>query len=247
MTQELNLGNRVKPLRNVAALSKLIKRVNTRQFGLPGLAAFSGPPGFGKSFACIHCTVAYDAIHISVQELWTKKTLLTEILRELSIAPQKTLAEMMKQVNEGLAMQNRPLIIDEADYAIDRGMIGIIRDMHDGSGVPVILVGMEEMPMKLQKWQLVSSRILEVALAEPVDLRDTRLMAENYTDGIAFDDEMLEFIRAARNGNAREICRELAYVVEICRTEGEREVTRKMWGNRPLFNAVPTAPRRGIR
>ncbi|MBW4708658.1 AAA family ATPase [Roseobacter sp. YSTF-M11] len=246
MAQGMNLGNRVKPLRNVAALSRLIRRVNDRPFGLTGMAAFSGPPGFGKSFGCIHCTVAYDAIHISVQELWTKKTLLTEILRELSVQPHRSLAEMMKQVNEGLALANRPLIIDEVDYAIDRGMIKMIRDMHDGSGVPVILVGMEEMPMKLQKWQLVKSRIIEVAYAEPLDLRDTRLLAENYAEGIEIDDSMLEFIRAANKGNAREISNELAYVVEVCRTEGHKQMTREMWGNSPLFDAGFKAPRRGL-
>ena len=132
----------------------LIKKLQNRHWGLPGMGVFHGPPGFGKTYACIHAAVVLDAIHISVQSLWTKKTLLTAILGELSIVPHKTLAEMMMQVNKGLSLAARPLIIDEADYAIDRGMIEIIRDFHDGSHMPVILIGMEMLPQKLRKWEL---------------------------------------------------------------------------------------------
>ena len=123
MTQSMDLGNSIQPLRNVAALVALIKRVQNRAFGLPGMGTFYGPTGYGKTYAACHAVVALDAIHVSVQKMWTKKTLLTAILRELSIVPKRTMAEMMMQVNEGLAVAGRPLIVDEADYAIDRDMI----------------------------------------------------------------------------------------------------------------------------
>ncbi|GIT85437.1 transposase [Roseobacter sp. OBYS 0001] len=236
----------MKPLRNVAALNQLIERVKRRQFGLPGMAVFYGPPGLGKSFACIFAKVQHDAIHISVQKLWTKKTLLTEILRELSIAPEKTLSDMQKQVNYGLATSDRPLIIDEADYAVDRGMIEIIRDMFDGSGVPVILIGMEKFPQKIQRHELVDGRVLSWVGAEPANLRDVRLLAENYADGLDIDDTMLTHIMNSRNGNARNISKDIAYVVEVCRTEGVTAITHKTWGNRPLFHTTAPAPRRGI-
>lgn len=243
MTQGLNLGNRVKPLRNVAALNALIGRVKNRSFGLPGIAVFFGPPGFGKTFACIQASVNHDAIHISVQKMWTKKTLLTEILRELSITPANTLAEMMKQVNQGLAMADRPLIIDEADYAIDRGMIEIIRDMFDGSEVPVILIGMERLPQKIKAWKLVDGRVLAWVAAEPANLRDVSLLAQNYAEEIEIDDTMLEHIMRINRGNARRISTDLAYLVEACRTQGHTKMTREMWGDQPLFRGEAPMPR----
>ncbi|WP_436399322.1 AAA family ATPase [Roseobacter sp. S98] len=246
MSQIMNLGNRVKPLRNVAALNALIERVNNRAFGLPGMAVFYGPPGFGKTFACIHAKVQQDAIHISIQKLWTVKTLLKETLRELSIVPAKTQAEMLKQVNQGLAIADRPLIIDEADYAIERGMIEVIRDFHDGSDVPVIMIGMEKFPQKLQAFELVDSRVLSWVGAEPSNLRDTRLLAQNYADGLEIDDTMLEHIISTCAGNARLISKDLAYLVETCRTEGVSSITLKEWGNRPLFQSRAPAPRRGL-
>ena len=246
MSQKLSLGNKVKPTTNVVALNQLIKQVVNKEDDLPGMAVFYGPPGFGKTFGCIFAQVQHDAIHITIQKLWTKKTLLSEILRELSILPGRTLADMMRQVNEGLAIANRPRIIDEADYAVARGMIEIIRDIHDGSQVPVILIGMEEFPQKLQRWELVDSRVLVWLGAEPASLRDVRLMFGKYDDDFTIDDAMLDDIRKVNNGNARRIMKDLAYVIEISRREGTSAISSETWGNRPYFQTRAPAPRRGI-
>lgn len=246
MTHHMALGNTIQPLRNVAALVTLIKRVEKRGFGLPGIAAFYGPPGFGKTYAACHAAAALDAIHVSVQKLWTKKTLLTAILRELSLAPRSTMADMMMQVNEGLALAGRTLIIDEADYAVARGMIEIIRDFHDGSTMPVILIGMETLPQKLSKWELVDSRILAWIAAEPADLRDAQMLAQVYARDIDVDDALLERIVAINNGNARRISTDLAYVCEQSLMQGNRRMTLDAWGDAPFLRGKAPAPRRGI-
>lgn len=246
MTQTRSLGNSIQPLRNVALLTTLIKRVNQRSFGLPGMATFYGPTGFGKTFAACHAAMAMDAIHVSIQKLWTKKTLLTAILTELSLVPKKTMAEMMMQVNEGLAIAGRPLIIDEADYAVERGMIEIIRDFHDGSSVPVILIGMELLPQKLKKWELVDGRMLEWTGAEPADLRDVQMLAKVYAPGIRIDDALLQRILVENNGSVRRICTDLAHVLEQANLQGVRSMTLDAWGDAPFLRGDAPAPRKGL-
>jgi DNA transposition AAA+ family ATPase len=246
MAHSMSLGNSIKPLRNVASLVTLIKKVENRQWGLPGMAVLYGPTGFGKTYACIHAAVALDAIHISVQKMWTKKTLLTAILRELSIVPHKTMAEMMMQVNEGLTIAARPLIIDEADYAIERGMIEIIRDFHDGSHMPVILIGMEMLPQKLRKWELVDGRVLAWAAAEPADLRDARLLAQVYADGVSIDDALLQKIVTENKGSVRRISVDMAYVLEQSKLQGIEAMTLDAWGNSPFLRGNAPAPREGL-
>jgi DNA transposition AAA+ family ATPase len=241
-----HLGNSIKPLRNVAALTTLIKRVEGRAFGLPGMAAFYGPTGFGKTYAACHACAAMDAIHISVQKMWTKKTLLTQILRELSIMPKATMADMMMQVNEGLAIARRVLIIDEADYAIQRGMIEIIRDFHDGSHVPVILIGMEMLPQKLRAWELVDGRMLAWSAAEPADLRDARLLAQVYASGVQIDDALLQRIMSENKGSVRRISTDLAYVLEQSRMQGTTTMTLDAWGAAPFLRGHAPAPREGL-
>ncbi|MDK3072728.1 ATP-binding protein [Sedimentitalea sp. JM2-8] len=246
MTQHMALGNSIQPLRNVAALVTLIKRVQKRGFGLPGMATFYGPPGFGKTYAACHAAAALDAIHIPVQKLWTKKTLLTSILNELSIVPRPTMADMMMQVNEGLALSGRPLIIDEADYAVARGLIEIIRDFHDGSSMPVILIGMEMLPQKLSKWELVDGRMLAWVGAEPADLRDAQMLARVYARDIVIDDALLERIVTVNKGNARRISTDLAHVNEQSLMQGSKRMTLDAWGDAPFLRGEAPAPRRGI-
>jgi DNA transposition AAA+ family ATPase len=246
MTKHKGIGNNIKPLANVAALVTLVKRLEKRQFGLPGMGVFCGPTGFGKTFACASVSANSGAIHISVQKLWTKKTLLTSILRELDIAPAKTMADMAQQINEGLATVERTLIIDEADYALDRGMIEIIRDMHDGSSVPVVLVGMELLPEKLKRFELVDGRILSWQQAEPADLRDTRMLAEVYASGYDLDDGLLEHIRALHKGQVRRICTDLAHVVEYCRSINLTSMSLHEWGDQPFLRGEAPGPRGGL-
>lgn len=246
MAQNMNTGNSIQPLHNVAALATLVKRMEGRTVGAPGLAAFHGPPGFGKSYACAYAAASLGCIHISVQSLWTKKTLLTVLLRELSIVPHKTMAEMFMQINEALITAGRTLLIDEADYAIDRGMIEIIRDMQDGSDVPIILVGMEQMPQKLRKWELVDSRVYAYLGAEPTDIDDARLLAKVYANGLQLDDALLARVVAETKGSARRITNNFGYIREQARLEGITEMTLKAWGNRPFHNSEAPKPRGGL-
>lgn len=246
MARKMDLGNSIRPLKNVAALAALIRRLETRAFGLPGMAAFYGPTGLGKTYAACHAGVALDAIHVAVQKLWTKKTLMTAILRELSIVPSRTMAEMMMQVNEGLAIAGRTLIVDETDYAIERDMIEIIRDMHDGSHVPVILIGMELLPQKLRKWELVDGRMLDWVAAQPADLRDARLLAHVYAEGIEVDDALLAHIVEINKGSVRRISVDLAHVLEKSRQLGAKSMTLDAWGEAPFLRGQAPGPREGM-
>lgn len=243
MPQKVTTGNTIKPLRNVAALTTLIQRIQNRAFGLPGMGVLYGPTGFGKTMAAVHAALHQDAIHVSVQKLWTKKTLLSEILRELRIAPKATMAQMQQQVNEGLAIAGRPLLIDEADYAVDRGMIEMIRDMHDGSSMPVILIGMEELPGKLSKWELVDGRILQWEGAEPGDLKDVRMLAALYAPGISLDDDLLQHITNLHRGQLRRICTDIAYVLEQSRLLDVKHMSLDEWGDAPFLRGVAPGPR----
>lgn len=246
MSENMALGNIIQPLRNVASLVKLIKEVQTRQFGLPGIGVFFGYPGYGKTYAAIHCTVALDAIHISVQKLWTKKTLLDQILRELGVSPKKTLAEMMMQACEHLAIAGRPLLIDEADYAVSRGLIEVIRDLHDGSEVPVILIGMEELPQKLRKWELIDSRIMGYVPAEPATLKDAQFLARIYAPDVQIGDDLLAHIIERNTGNVRRTVTDLAYVQRRSATLDLQEISLDDWGNASFLRSDAPTPRRGL-
>jgi DNA transposition AAA+ family ATPase len=246
MTQKLNLGNSTQPLRNVAALSTLIKRVEGRAFGLPGMAVFHGPTGLGKTFACGHAAVHLDAIYVSVDDTWTKKTLLTAILKELRTPPARTIADMMAQASPALAKAGRTLIIDEADDAVDRNLIPTLRHLHDKSSMPIILVGMEKLPQKLRKWELVDGRVLSWVPAETADMRDAWMLAKVYAPGITLDEALMQKIVEVNNGSVRRISVDLAYVTERSRLEGTDVMTLDAWGDAPFLRGSAPMPREGM-
>lgn len=246
MAQNMTTGNSVRPLRNVAALSTLISRLENRAFGLPGMATFHGPTGYGKTFAATHAAIKFDAIHVSVQRLWTISTLLEMILKQLRVIPARTRPKMLMQVCEHLLRAGRPLIIDEADYAIDRNMLVDIRDMYDGSLVPVILIGMERLPQKIKKWDLVDGRVGAWAPAEPADLRDAKMIADCYAPGLHLDDALIDHIRALHRGQVRRMSTDFAYVLERSRLLGVNKMTLKDWGDVPFLRGEAPAPREGL-
>lgn len=243
MTDSLTTGKSIQLMRNVPLMTALIKRGQKRAFGLPGILVFYGEPGLGKSMACAYAAANLDAIHISVQELWTKKTLLNEVLRELRIHPKRTLAEMMMQVNEGLAVSGRTLIIDEADEAIRRNMLGVIRGMQDGSHVPVVLVGMELLPEKLKKWELVHSRVLQWQQAEYATAEDARMLADIYAPDIEIADDLIGVVVQRNRGVARRIANDLAHIHEQCNLQALQQIDAAMWGKAAFPRNEPPLPR----
>lgn len=244
MAQNMNTGNSIRPLRNVVLMTQLIKRLQGRAMGLSGMGVFYGPSGFGKTFAAAYAAASLDAIHVSVQELWTKKTLIEQVLEELGQDPQRTIAGSMKKVNQALAIARRPLIIDETDYAIARNMIGVIRDMHDGSQVPVILIGMERLPQKLRKWELVDNRILEWTAAEPADLTDAKMLAEQYAAGIEVGEDLIAHILNKHQGRVRRMVTDFAYVLEQANVQGLTSMSLDEWGQAPFLRSNAPQPRR---
>ena len=57
----------IAPLRNITVLSSLILSTLQRKPHLPGLATFSGPSGFGKSFAAAYAAGQFRAYYVEAR------------------------------------------------------------------------------------------------------------------------------------------------------------------------------------
>ena len=141
MAEEQRLYNSVAPLRNVSALVSLIEKVKSRTIGLPGLATFHGPSGYGKSTAAVYAANHFDTYQIQLKSCWTGKKMCAAILQEMGIPAKKTIADMVDQIAQELTFSDRPLLIDEADVLVKRNMIELVRDIYESSHTPVILIG----------------------------------------------------------------------------------------------------------
>ena len=203
------------------ALNKLIER----QDGLPGLGVFYGPSGFGKTTTTVVIANEVNAYYVQMRSAWTRKALLDKILMEMGITPMPTVAQMLDQICAQLAASRRALIIDEFDYAAEKAnMVELIRDIYEGSQVPILLVGEERLPNKLKKFERFHGRVLAWVAAQPVSIDDAKKLATIYAGGVNIEDEVLSELVRMAHGSVRRVCVNLTNILDHANTVGTERI-----------------------
>lgn len=238
------LYENVAPLQNVSALHALVDRVQMREYGLPGMACFYGPSGYGKSFAATYVQNSFSGLHLEIQPLWRAKQMLHALAVELELKPARGAAELFDQVSAGLGTSQRPLLVDEADRLVRGNMVEVVRGLYEASNVPVILIGEEELPLTLQRWERVHGRMLDWVAAQPAEIGDVTQLAPIYARGIVLGDDLkLRLLEQSRR-SIRRVSANLAKVREEAMRQGWQRVTLREWGDRPFFEGAAPHPRR---
>ncbi len=239
------VGN-VAPLRNVLLLNALINRVQNRDFDLPGLACFFGPSGYGKTKAATWNAQETRAYWVEVKSTWSRKKFAEMILRTMGIAPGRTIGDMVEQIGDQLSRSGRPLLIDEADLIAKDGMIGIVRDIYESSQGTVILIGEENLPQTLRRWERVHNRMLDWVRAQPADLREVKLLAQLKCPELQIAPEVLETVLERSHARARRIVVNLRLIAEYALATGKTTITSADAGKITFFSGEAPEPRRII-
>jgi DNA transposition AAA+ family ATPase len=235
----------VAPLRNVGLFKELVEKVQSRAQHLPGMACFYGHSGYGKTRSAVLAANRSCAWYVEMGETWTRSSLCDAILHELSETASGRIAHKMQIIIDRMGeTPDRPLIIDEADFIIRRGMVDMIREIHDKSQAPIVFIGEEMLPVKLQTFERAHNRVLDWLAAQPCDLDDARLLAELYAPGIIFADDLLQALIAASGGRIRRICVNIEQVRERAEATGAEIMCLKSWGKAPFFTGEPPQRRR---
>ena len=230
------------PLTNVGLFSELVERVMNRPRGLPGMGTFTGPSGFGKSKSATYAANKHRAYHVQVASVWTRRKLCSAVLGEMGIAAdKKMLPDMVDDIGQQLSLSGRPLIVDEADFLLSKGMIEVVRDMYEKSHGTIILIGEEQLPQKLRRFERVHGRMLDWAQAQPCSLADAKHLLKLYCPGVEVEDTLLEELHHAALGSVRRLCVNLARIKEYAETAGTRKV-KEFPGT--IFTGTPPAQRR---
>lgn len=230
-------------LKNVAACMALVDELRTRAPHLPGIGVFNGPSGYGKSYAALYVQNKTRALRVEVGKSWTMRTLCQRILAEAGVQARGTVADMAEQIIMFLGDDpTRPLIIDEADQLVDRRMIDIVREIHEHSQAPILLVGEERLPAKLQQSERTHNRVLNWVSAQPCDADDTRSLVKMFCPGITITGDLQDAIRSKSQGRARRIVVNLNRVVDFARNNGIKEVDDEAYDG-VFFTGAPPVRR----
>lgn len=233
-------------LQNVALMREMLEKLRTRHGHLPGLGVMYGPSGFGKTYAAIYGQNFTHGIRVEMGDSWTKRKLLQAILRELGLHdPRGSVADLAEQVIYRLSeTPDRPLFVDEADKLVDRGMIELIREIHEASSAPIVLIGEEMLPQKLMRSERTHNRVLEWAGAVPCDLADCRKLVPVFAPNVRPTDALLDLIRGQSDGRARRVAVNLARIDHYASVRGLDELDVRDYdegfytGNPPSRRAV---------
>lgn len=238
----------VAPLKNVAACLTLVDQLIHRPAHLPNIGVFSGFSGYGKTMASQYCWNRTGAIFVEVFDFWTRKKFCQAVLAELGVMRARgTIGDMMDEIIARLGDDPaRPIIIDEADKLVDKGMIELVRDINKAAQVPVLLVGEELLPKKLEQVERVHNRVLDWVLAEPCDLDDTKALARFLYPKLDMANELLDRIRVETGGKARRIATTLNEAAQFAGTAGVSRLDLANYRGRIFTGESPKrhAPRR---
>ena len=146
---------------NVKRLVEAMGRLVVRDWSVPGMGLLFGEPGLGKTKSALWWTARNDGIFVRTKKLMTGRWLLEEIVAELGEAPAYRTADLFRQIRDQLLERPRAIFIDEVDY-FDARMIETLRDVHDETGAPLILIGMGQADKKIMRYKHLWDRLSEV-------------------------------------------------------------------------------------
>jgi len=237
----------VAPLKNVKLCAAALDDAAGRAAHLPGMAVFYGPSGYGKSTAAAFAANRTRAYYVECRSTWTRRAVLLAMLHEMGIEAAKggRIYEMADAVCEQLAKSGRPLIVDEMDHLVDKSAVELIRDIYEGSGAAILLIGEERLPKKLEKWERFHGRILDFVPAQPADLEDARHLARLYCAGMTVQEDLLRKIHELAHGSARRICVNLEHARSAAAKAGLKSIGLAEWGDRVFYTGEAPVRRIG--
>lgn len=168
---------------NVKNFITLVNNLQNRPKNVPGMALVYGEPGLGKTQALLWWIAQNDAIFLRGKNLITGRWLLEELTEELGEAPYFRSIDLFKQCTRLLINNPKVLIVDEVDYlATDTKAIETLRDLHDMTNIPIIMVGMGMAHKKLSRYRHLYDRLSEILKFEPFTYEDVKSIVNQLSE-----------------------------------------------------------------
>ena len=148
--------------------------------GASGFVLAYGQAGRGKSVAADQYHFQRGGAYVRVWEGWSQSAFLQRVLFEVrgknGELPRSTANRSKQQIVELLERDRKPLFVDEADrLAISR--IEDLRDIHEMTGVPIILIGEEGIFGLLSERRRIWSRVAHEVEFGPISPAEVALYA----------------------------------------------------------------------
>lgn len=243
------MRSKIVPVKNISRLQAAGNALIKRAYGMPGIGLIWGPTGYGKSTGTTWFVNQCNGIYVRAIAQWSPKSMLCSIARELGIDSRKfNNSEMVEAIVQRLSDREHPIFIDEADYVVERKtLIDTLRDIHDLSTVPVILIGMHGIEKRIRNNEQFTGRVAQWVAFEGIDMEDTRMLSDALAE-VRIADDLLDVLHtdASPKGNrsagaeVRRVTVGIGQIEYYARSRGMNEIALADWPKgRGFFIGAP--------
>lgn len=212
--------------RNVKNFIGLMNNLIDKSNEVPKMGLIYGDPGLGKTQTAVWWATNNDAVYVRAQNKMTCRWLLEKIVYELGESPSRKMADLIEQCITHLRLKPQIIIIDEVDYLINRNrIVETLRDLHDLTGVPIVLIGMQEAKTKLGKYRHLYDRISEIIEFKPFSKDDLDVIVEELSE-IKITDEAKEIFFEKTN-RFRQVIKGISLLENLAKTNGLHKIDVK--------------------
>lgn len=206
---------------NVATFLEVVNFLRSAPSYSPKIGIITANYGIGKTETCqwYFTQNLKNTIYMSITASMNTKDTFEELLFELGEAPRGNLNKTFKRIVDLINQrEEQPLIlIDEANrLASKEKTIEMLRDIHDLTGSPIVLVGSPEFLPTVRKYHAFYSRVRIERVLKPLNIKDVKKLSKELID-IELTEEAITLLKERTGGNTRKIVIALGVTEEYAR------------------------------
>lgn len=186
---------------NVKALAETAGALTNGDAGVPGLALVHGCRGLGKTRGAIWYAARNKCIYLRAKSVWSPSWMLEELCIALGLTPGKRKKDLFSGVEAALKQRPRLIFFDEMNMP-PLEVVHCVRDLHDVTDNPIILLGHEEIVERLQRIGPFFDRFLYITEFKPLRAEDLQSFCASSLE-MPIESEAIEEVVRQTNGNFR--------------------------------------------
>lgn len=208
--------------RNVKNFVALMENLKKCPANIPKMALVYGGHGLGKSQTILWWATNNDAVYVRANQGMSVRWLLAEIAEELGEVPFFHTQETFNLIEQKLKTNPKIIIVDEIDYLIEKSTVETLRDLHDRTGCPIVLVGMGMADKKISRYKHLEDRIFEKLKFEHFNQQDISEIISQLSD-IKFSENAIEYLSFQSN-QFRQIIKLINKIEKLAKTNNIKEI-----------------------
>ena len=208
--------------KNVKHFVALMDELQKLPPNIPKLALVFGDHGLGKSQTIQWWADKNDSIYVRATQEMTSKWLLSEIAEELGENPYWHTQENFELIERILRQSPKTIIVDEIDYLIEKNTVETLRDLHDRTNCPIVLVGMGAADKKLARYPHIVDRLYKTLKFEQFNTEDITEILQQITD-LNFTPDAVAYL-VTRTNQFRQLVKLINKIEKLSETNKIEEI-----------------------